>query len=70
MKVEEQIFNNEKYYFINEYDFKFGKVYKFANTTKVLFCSKVKEQFVIITDKKKLKKIQKEFSKIEIKDIV
>ncbi|HIT71922.1 MAG TPA: hypothetical protein IAD08_08460 [Candidatus Scatovivens faecipullorum] len=70
MKIEEQIFNNEKYYLINEYNFKFGKVYKFANVTNTIFCREINGRFVIINDRKMLKKIQNTFTKLEIKDIV
>ncbi len=70
MKIEEQIFNNEKYYLTNEYNFKFGKVYKFANVTNTIFCREINGRFIIINDRKMLKKIQNTFTKLEIKDIV
>ena len=70
MEIKEKIYNNEKYYFINEYKFKFGIIYKFANLENTIFCTKVENDFCIITDKKMLNKIKKEFEKIKIKDIV
>lgn len=70
MEKEEKIFNNEKYYYIAEYDFKFGKVYKFANLNNQKYCFKEDGNFVEIKNKKILKKLKKEFYEIESKDII
>lgn len=70
MNIEEIIYNEEIYYYINEYEFKYGKFYKFGNSRNIIFCTKENNVFNVITSNKLLKKLYKEFSEIEIKDIV
>lgn len=67
---EEKIFNGEKYYYIDEYDFKFGRIYKFANLNSHKYCFKENGNFIEIKNKRILNKIKKEFYDIEIKDII
>lgn len=66
----EKIFNNEKYYYIKKYEFKFGIVYKFANLYNCKYCTEKNGEFIEIKNPIKLKKIQNEFYKIEIEDII
>lgn len=71
MKIEELMYNDDIYYYINEYEFKhIGKIYKFANANKVIFCRKRNNEFDVIINNRILKKINKEFTNIEIKDVV
>ena len=65
-----KIYNNEIYYYINKYNFSFGIIYKFANENNFIFCKQENGEFVIIEDKRTLKKIQKYFKKIKIRDIL
>ena len=70
MKIIEKIFNGEKYYNIDKYNFPFGTIHKFANQNDVIFCMEENNDYKIITDKKLLKKIMKNFDNLKIKDIL
>lgn len=70
MKIIEKIFDDETFYYIGEFNFKFGKIYKFSNKRETIFCTKQDETFLKITDKKILNKILKNFKELKIKDVV
>ena len=70
MKIIEKIFDNETFYYIGEFSFKFGKIYKFSNKKETIFCTKQDEDFGKITDKRIMKKILKEFQELKIKDVI
>ncbi len=70
MKIIEKLFDNETFYYIGEYSFKFGKIYKFSNPKETIFCTKQDENFFKITDKKIIKKILNRFEELKIKDLV
>lgn len=63
MNIEEIVYENQKYYYINEYKFKYGIFYKFANQQNVIFCTKEDNKFKVLVDKKILKKLKKNFQK-------
>jgi hypothetical protein len=71
MEIKKLDFNGEYYYYVNEYSFKYGTFYKFATIDeKVIFCEKNDDKYIPVVNKKLIKKLNKEFPKIEIKDIV
>lgn len=70
MEIFEKEFNNKKYYFIGEYKFKFGTVYKFSSDDETIFCEKIEEDFKIIKEKRKLKEINNFFNKVTMKDVL
>ena len=70
MKILQKVYNNETYYYINKYEFSFGTIHKFANQEKVIFCKEENNEFIVIHNKRILKKIMKNFENIKIKDII
>lgn len=70
MKIIEKIFDNETFYYIGEFGFNFGTIYKFSNKKETIFCTKQDEDFLKITNKKIIKKILKKFEKLKIKDVI
>lgn len=64
MKILSTEINGNIYCYIDEYDLSFGKIYKFANREKRIFCEKLRGKFIEIADKDKLKEIE-EYFKVE-----
>lgn len=71
MEIEKLEYNGQDYYYVNKYIFKYGIFYKFANINEdILFCEKEEDNYIPVVNKKILKKLNKEFKDIIIKDIV
>lgn len=71
MDLENINYNNEKYYYIDEQECKYGIFYKFASiNNNYIFCTKNNNQYEVVSDKKVLKELKKDLKKFEIKDIV
>lgn len=61
MKILSTKIHGEIYCFIEEYELSFGKIYKFANREKVVYCEKENESFIPVKDKFKLNEIEQYF---------
>lgn len=71
MEIKTLEIDGKIYYYVNEYTFEFGTFHKFATIDEeVVFTIKEDEKYEVVTGKRILKKLQKEFNEIKIKDIV
>lgn len=71
MKIEKLEYNGDVYYYVNEYNYRYGTFYKFANINEeIIFCEKSDNKYIPVENKRILKKLNKEFPEIKIKDIV
>ncbi len=70
MEIIQKVFDNEIYYYINKFEFKFGVIHKFSNENNTIFCKKENNEFVQITNKRILRKIEKEFEELKIEDVI
>lgn len=71
MSIEKLEYNGNTYYYVNEYTLKYGVFYKFASINEeIIFCEKSDDKYIPVENKRILKKLNKEFPEIKIKDIV
>ena len=71
MEIKTLEIDGKIYYYVNEYSFDFGLFHKFATIDEeIIFTIEENGVYEIVTNKRILKKLDKEFSEIKIKDIV
>ena len=60
MEIKEKKFDNEIFYYIDEFDFEFGKVYKFSSLNNDIYCSMRNGEYEKIKNKKQLRIIKEQ----------